>query len=222
MKSLMLLGIVLLGIQGYLTAQAGEPKQAEPQFEFVELEGIDEPEIYQHFYDVLSAGVVEEESELLSISESGSERFLVLNTGDEIQVFLLVEDGDDGYAVGLHFVSSFVSIADGEETSLPTDVISFDVEALNRSMRIENIRQSLRNGESVASILAEQVKVQSDELRAASSGAAEQPVSVEVNCSAPSSDTFCCPFTKGSEIRIICVCNRGSGNWSICLDTGWL
>ncbi len=224
MKSIMMMGLGLLVINECLNAEGAEPKKvASSQIELVEIEGIDEPEIYQHFYDVLTNGI--EESETLTITDSGSERFLVFNTGDELQVHLLVADGEGGYTTALHFTTELGFALDGEEISLPTQVISFDTKALTQSMRVGMIQQSYEAGEPLPVIVTQQARVQSAEQRIKyGSGSTQAAKSIQVHCVAggnAGNNSVCCGFSSGDRIRIICVCDKGNGQWVLCFDSNW-
>ncbi len=224
MKSGMLVvAVVGLGMAttclGVDRAAAERQPVASPVLQGMEEIRANDPEIYDHFADLLSEGFdVSTEDESISMIDNGNEKFVVVDVGGELQMYLLVKSGEE-YEIAAH-----VAIENWEESlfadgsiDLLTTVLESDAAVVERSIRIGEIRQAFVGGKSAGDIARGQAAIQGS---ITSSPQPQAQSGIEVSCSSEAS-AVCCGFVISNRIRLICVCHKGSGEWKVCFDSGW-
>lgn len=175
-------------------------------------EGV-EAELQDHFTELLQAEAIDADNEGISISDSGREKVIIFDTGDELRMYLVVRN-QLRYETAIEIaVEANVSVSEGEEIPLATTILQSNSEALRRSIRLQGIRDSIKNGDDLEATVRKQVRAQNETLQG--TVAATQAACVG------SDDAICCGFTKESKVRIMCVCDQGSGKWVLCFDSGW-
>jgi hypothetical protein len=186
------------------------------------IEGLEhvEVEIQDHFAELLADGIdASGEADAISVAETANEKFVVVDTGDELRMYLIVKDGE-GYETAVQIaVENSLSIADDEEVELLTTVIESNPRMLTRSQRLQNLKAALKRGDNLTMIATAAVQEQSRLTRVDAVAAAQQ-VAIEVDC-VGSGSAVCCGFASGQAVRVICVCHTGSHKWVLCYDSGW-
>lgn len=174
-----------------------------------------QPDIQDHFADLLAEGFDATGGNAISVSDDGYEKFVIFDTGSELHMYLLVQD-ENGYDIAIEVaVDHNVSVPEGEEIELVTTLLHSNPELINRSARLRLLQKSIDDGDSLGSVAMRQVQMQEEENTVRARG-----VAIQVDC-AGSGTAVCCGFSSSKGVRIICVCNTGSNNWVLCFDSKW-
>jgi len=172
-----------------------------------------EPEIQEHFAELLLNSI---DANSFSVAENEDEKFVIVDTGEELRVYMLVKD-KEGYGIAVEIaVEKNANLTSDDYTELVSSVLQSNHQLLAESIRLANIREDFKNGKSLSDLSLKQVQLQSKTV------SDEDPIeTAEVHCSG-SGTAVCCGFEGGSGVRVLCICNSGSNGWSLCFDSGWL
>lgn len=168
-----------------------------------------DPDIYEHFQlllDEMGSDVSVGDIEFNSTS-AGDEIFVAIETEDDLRIFWVVRQDNGSYETAAE-VSVLLESMTGDATE--TQLLASNPSLAERSVQMFILHRDIEENVDLDVMADNQAMTRSS-----------SPSPVTVSC-AQSGGAVCCGFSRGSSVRIICVCNVGSNRWETCFDSKWV